>query len=105
MYDATLSCIRSLAYTLRRGGAVHENLTPSLLHELSIAALGCPGFSEQQNYSVVDVLNQTGYGAIATGSGVSVALGGNTRLSASWPFLALAAKQSAPKEVLEVGFF
>jgi len=51
---------------------------------------------------VVSVLDATGYGAIATGSGVSVTLGGNTPLSGSWPFLSLAAKQSATKEVLGV---
>ena len=102
LFDATISCVRHLAHTLRQGGAVHENLTPRLLHELSITALGSPGFSEQQKSLIVRELYESGYGAITTGSGTTVQLGGTSSLSKNWPFLAVAAKPSAPKELLKV---
>lgn len=96
--------MRSLAYALRQGGDLHPRLTPALLQEMTIAALGCPGFSEQQKSVVVNLLNNTGYGAIVTGSGVNVPLGGNTPLSKNWPFLALSSKTTAPDELVEVSF-
>ncbi|KAK6428954.1 hypothetical protein LTR95_014898 [Oleoguttula sp. CCFEE 5521] len=99
VFDATIACIRHLVTSLRRNH--HPNLHPGLLQELTVAALTCIGFSEQQKNAVIVVLNKGDYGALAAGHGMSVRMGGDHRLSANWPFLALTFKVEVNADVLD----
>nr|OQO23786.1 hypothetical protein B0A51_06735 [Rachicladosporium sp. CCFEE 5018] len=99
VFDATVAVIRHLVASLRRNH--HPNLHPGLLQELTVAALTCVGFSEQQKHAVIVVLNKGGYGALAAGHCMSVRMGGDHRLSANWPFLALTFKVEVNDEVLD----
>jgi hypothetical protein len=74
----------------------------ALFQKLVIAALGCPGFSEQQKAVLASNLTELGYSDLITGHGMNVALGGLAPYSANWPFLTLCPKASANPELVKV---
>ena len=100
IFDTTLTCFRWLIAFIRRGK--DQALTPILLQELAVAALTCPGFSEQQKSTIVSTMQQGGFGGMAAGSGIGVRFGGNSRLSSVLPFQVLAFKAGVSEEVIEV---
>ncbi|KAK5115435.1 hypothetical protein LTR85_009895 [Meristemomyces frigidus] len=101
LFDATLAIMRSLIGVLRRAGIQQQDNskpTAATLQELTVAALTCPGFSEQQKAALVMCLQQGGYNGMTTSRGLNVAFGGSSQYSHSWPFkvLALDPKASDP---------
>lgn len=77
-------------------------LTPALLQELVVAALGSPLLSECQKSTVVSVLETYGYGAMAMLQGTSVRLGGTHEYAAQWPLLALVKKPNVSSRLMRV---
>lgn len=106
LFSATLTCARVLSTNLRRAktsdATIHANLTEALLQELAVAALGCPGFSEQQKANVVSVMQQQNYGWIADNAGMSVSTGGTARTASYWPFLVLIKRPGVEERLLDV---
>lgn len=76
--------------------------TPSVLQELAVAALLCPGFSEGQKAVIVLNMNQIGYGGMVNGRGMNFHFGGNHRFSTSWPFHVLVKQPGVSNDLVEV---
>lgn len=107
IFDATLVILRALISFLRRTdrqAAQMDNTKPTAntLQELTVAALTCPGFSEQQKSTVVNTLGNMGYGHMASGRGMAVKFGGNAPVSNMWPFAVLSRDPRAADEMITV---
>jgi hypothetical protein len=108
MYDTVRICVRALAHALKTAADLKEceakgpGMNVALFQELVIAALGCPGFSEQQKAALASNLTELGYSGLITGHRMNVALGGLATYSANWPFLTLCPKALADPELVKV---
>jgi hypothetical protein len=106
LYDTTVVCIRTLIAFLYQKARFkildQPQMTTELVAELVVVALGCPGFSEQQKASLVQVLNNMGRSDLTTGRVSGIFPGGSGSYSAKWPFLALSPKAAVSDEFLKV---
>lgn len=102
IYDCATILVQNLVKALRRANNKYEALAPSpaLLQELSVAILGCPGFSEKQKSIIYAHLVSGGYKGLAEGHGINVTLGGNNEFSSFWPFSALSITPGAHMELV-----
>lgn len=100
IYDLAVHMLQCLMITIENGARgryksdsdmQHDTAPPTaaLLAELTIAILGCPGFSEKQKAIVVRKLTAAGYSEMTKGN-AGVKLGGNSAFSSIWPFAVLA---------------
>jgi hypothetical protein len=111
MYDTVRICVRAFAHALETATDLNEReakgpgMTVALFQELVIAALGCPGFSEQQKAALASNLTELGCSGLITGHGMNVALGGLALYSANWPFLTLCPKTLANPQLVKVRLF
>ncbi|KAI5371205.1 putative nucleotide-binding alpha-beta plait domain superfamily [Septoria linicola] len=103
IFDCAIGLIKTLIIDIRRANNKFSPLhpTPALLQELGSAALVCPGFTEKQKASIVNVLIQGGFKSMADGRDLSIKLGGQHPYSAWWPFSALGMPADADQEVLQ----
>lgn len=105
LYDVTLSIMRALVGFLRRVGTHQIDTTKptaATLQELAVAALTCPGFSEEQKASMVACMQQGGFHDLTTSRGMNVTFGGNTAIAAKWPFKVLARDPKASDQMVDV---
>jgi hypothetical protein len=108
MYDTVRVCVRALANALNMAADLNAReakgpgMNVALFQELVVAALGCPGFSEQQKAVLASNLTELGYSGLITGHGMNVTLGGLKPYSANWPFLTLCPKTLADPELVKV---
>ncbi|KAK4550882.1 hypothetical protein LTR36_000462 [Oleoguttula mirabilis] len=106
LFDATLAIMRCLIAFLRRVGPQQlDNTKPTAatLQELAVAALTCPGFSEQQKAALVLCMQQGGYNGMTSSRGMNITFGGNTLIAQHWPFKVLARDPKASDQM--VGYF
>ncbi|GAB7360027.1 hypothetical protein MBLNU230_g7550t1 [Neophaeotheca triangularis] len=102
LFITTRDLIHALVKCLHDGRNDNaESLTPQVLQELTMAALGCPGFNEVQKADLVYFLFWGGFGQFASATGHSVRFGGIHPYSAQWPFKVLALKPDSSAEVIE----
>jgi len=118
IFDTALKCIRSLITLLHenrngpgmtRGNgsaavATANRMMPTsaTLHELAVAVLTCPGFSENQKAAVINNLIQGGHAQFTVARGMIFTLGGTGRFASDWPFHALVKQPGAPDELVDV---
>ena len=94
--------------TGRRNSRVASPRDPTLqtLHELSIAGLTCPGFSERQKVTLVSMLTDYGFEDFARGRDAPEILkqsyGGQHALSAIWPLQVSCIHPGCDSRVLDV---
>lgn len=117
IFDTALKCIRSLITLLHenRNGpgwtrgdgsaavATANRMMPTsaTLHELTVAVLTCPGFSENQKAAVINNLVQGGFAQFTVARGMNFTLGGTGKFASDWPFHALVKQPGAPDELVE----
>lgn len=108
MFDVVGTCLAELAFTLRLDDAADTgigadiNINPALLQELAIVALSCVGFTEQQKWAFIRILENYGYEHLVVGYRTSAHLGGSSPFSATWPLFALSPRPNADVRLLEV---
>jgi hypothetical protein len=110
LYETICTCFNELHRALDTGSGLDREVfgrgySMALFQELAVAALSCPGFSEQQKASLAGNLTDWrtfDLSALRSLEGINVTLGGTGPLSANWPFLALSPKPSTSNELLKV---
>lgn len=108
IFDTTLKCLGSLINFIQQPRKRSQNEqhppTEGTLHELVVAALTCPGFSEGQKATIVRCVKQAGYGDLTTGRGMNLRFGGMDRFAAEWPFHALVKQPGVKDDMIMVRF-
>lgn len=98
LFTSTLTCIKSLMRTLRRGAVPSIYLNRQLLAELICAGLTNPGFTHVQHTAICDTVERAGFPDLL-GTVPFTKLGNN--LATYWPFEVLNKKPTASSEMLE----
>ncbi|KAK3112991.1 hypothetical protein LTR53_010156 [Teratosphaeriaceae sp. CCFEE 6253] len=103
LFDATMALAKFLIIHLRKYQGQHSDTTKptnATLQEFTVAALTCPGFSEQQKHAYIQQLLSGGFGAMASSRGMNLKYGGDSDLAAHWPFQVLARAPGAQEDVV-----
>lgn len=104
LFDTTLSLTKTLMQSLRKTSspAQVEPTRPTIttLHELTIATLSCPGFSELQKSTYITCLGEYNYARLADSQGTNLKFGGVSGLSKYWPFQVLVIDPRAPEDLI-----
>ena len=106
IFDTTLKCMRSLMELLRqnmRPGPTDRTMpTGTTLHELTVAALTCPGFSEGQKAAIRINVIDGGLKELVSSRGMNFRFGGVDSFSTKWPFQALVKKPGVDDNLVKV---
>ena len=111
IFDAVLAAIRALVRLLHsdKTPGYERNLpTNSTLHELVVAALTCPGFSEGQKAAIAHQVDLGGFPQFLSSRGFNFHLGATDKLgktdkySLDWPFRGLIRKPGVDDKMIDV---